>query len=157
MNLLRYFAGAALVISVAAPLAYGQINEPAVPNGSTSIAPAAISPIVPGDKAAPGAPGSGVNPASPAARMAAGTAAGDILNSAYVHRKIDQAQARGFDVSAARLQEQMGNEALKAGNKDKAAEHFETALRAVGQMPEPTVRHRAESAVPVQTTSGAIE
>jgi hypothetical protein len=159
MNLLKLFAGfgVALAIGAAAPLTYAQIAEPAVPNGTTSIAPAATSPLVPGDKAAPGAPGSGISPKSPAAEMASGSAAADVLNTQYVHKKIDQAQAQGRDVSAARVQERMGNAALRQGKKDKAAEHFETALRSVGQMPEPALRHRAESKVPVQTTSGAID
>lgn len=149
--------GAVLAIGASAPLSWGQIAEPAAPNGTTSIAPSAISPVVPGDKAAPGAPGSGVRAGSPAADMASGTAAGDLLNSWYVHRKIDQAQAEGRDVSAARLQESMGNAALQKGMKDKAAEHFETALRSVGQMPDRTPRHSDNPGVPVSALPNAID
>jgi len=125
--------GAIAALALAAPVAWGQINEPGVPNGTTSIAPSATSPVVPGEKAAPGAPGSGV--AVPAVE-AGHNSAGDTLKSEYVHRKIDQAQAQGRDVSAARIQEAMGNEALRKGMEEKAADHFKTALRAVGQTPD---------------------
>jgi hypothetical protein len=148
-NPLAGFAIAALVL--AAPPAWGQLNRPGLTNGTTSIAPSATSPIVPGDTAAPGAPGSGVT-APKSATESAHSQAGDLLNSNYVHKKIDQAQAEGRDVSAARIQEAMGNDALRKGMDEQAADHFKTALRAVGQMPD-----SKSPGAPLQPVPGAVD
>jgi hypothetical protein len=157
-------AGVALMLGTAAPLAWGQATEPTAPSGSTAIAPAATSPIVPGDKAAPGAPGSGVSASNaaaagsemnnPAAPNASGT---EMLNANYVHKKIDQAQVQGKDVSAARMQEAMGNAALKKGMNDEAAQHFETALRSVGVMPNAPDENPGEATSPHRAMPGAVD
>jgi hypothetical protein len=137
MKLFNFMAGVgvAVMLGATAPLAWGQATEPSLPSGATAIAPAATSPIVPGEKAAPGAPGSEVSPSDPAAARLTGSSHAEMVNSQYVHMKIEQARAQGKDVSAARMQEQMGNAALKKGNNDRAAQHFDTALRAIGEMP----------------------
>ncbi len=160
-------AGAALIIGTAVPLAWGQATEPAAPNGSTATAPLATSPTVPGEKAAPGAPGSGVsvdNPAAagsemnnPNAMAASGASGTGTVSSTYVHKKIDEAQAQGKDVSAARMQERMGEAALKKGMNDEAAQHFETALRSIGMTPNAPDENPGEGSSPNRAMPGAVD
>jgi hypothetical protein len=149
MKLTNYVAGVgiALIVGATAPIAWGQVTEPNVINGTTTIAPAATLPTVPAEKAAPGAPGSSTDPGDPdiagartaanypAAQNAPGVSDKDMINAEYVHNKISQAQTEGRDVSAARMQEAMGDSALKNGMNDEAAQHFATALQAIGAMP----------------------
>ncbi len=92
MKLFNFVAGVgvALMVGLAASLAWGQATEPSAPSGSTAVAPAAMSPTVPGEKAAPGAPGSGISTSHTSAmdKPAAGASQGDITSADYVHQKI---------------------------------------------------------------------
>lgn len=170
MKLFNLLAGASAVLMIgsAAPLAWGQATaEPSAPGASTAIAPSAASPTVPGEKAAPGAPGSGVSMDNPSARgsemnnpnaaAAPGTSGTETVKSAYVHKKIDEAQAQGKDVSAAQIQEHMGDAALKKGMNDEAAQHFETALRSIGVMPNAPDENPGEATSPHRAMSGAVD
>jgi len=171
MKLFNYLAGAgvALMIGAAAPLAWGQATGPSMPSGSTAVAPAATSPTVPGEKAASGAPGSGMsatNPAavpgssamgSPAAAAATSTSPAEMKSADYVHKKIADAQAQGKDVSAARMQEKMGTAALKKGMNDEAAQHFETALRSIGEMPNTPGQNPGEAGSEHRAMPGSVD
>jgi hypothetical protein len=159
MKLFNFVAGvgAALLVGSAAPLARGQATEPSVPSGSTAIAPAATSPTVPGEKAAPGAPGSGMSHTPAMDKPAAGATQADAKNADYVHKKIADAQAKGKDVSAARMQENMGNAALKKGMNDEAAQHFETAMRSIGEMPNAPGENSGEASSPHKPMPGAVD
>ena len=170
MKLINYIAGAgiAALIGVTGPFAWCQVSEPSAPNGATAIAPAATSPTVPAEKAAPGAPGSGTdsNPAAagsnamandPAEHSAAGVSDKDMINSEYVHNKIAQAQSKGRDVSAAQLQAAMGDAAMKKGMSDEAAQHFETALRSIGEMPNGPGENPGEAGSPHAPMPGSVD
>ncbi len=154
-------AAAVLALGAAAPLVWGQATEPGL-NGTTSIAPAAASPTVPGEKAAPGAPGSDASVSGgSAANEPAGSAGTDdqseMMNSGYVHRKIDQAQAQGRDVSAAKMQAQMGDAAAQKGMTDEAAQHYQTALRSIGAMPPGTGDNSGQSTSSPHAARGAVD
>lgn len=159
MKVLNFVAGVgvALMVGSSAPLAWGQATEPGMPNGSTAIAPAATSPTVPGEKAAPGAPGSGMSHTPAMDKPATGGTQADVTNAEYVHMKIAQAQAKGKDVSAARMQEKMGNAALKKGMNDEAAQHFETALHSIGEMPNAPGENSGEASSPHKAMPGAVD
>lgn len=158
MKLINMIAGVGMAMTVgfAAPLAWGQATEPSIPSGSTAIAPAATSPTVPGDKAAPGAPGSSVGVAPAIEKPTTGASRADMTNADYVRRKIEDAQAKGKDVSAARMQEKMGDAALKKGMNDEAAQHFETALRSIGEMPNSSGSNAGEANTPHGSMPGAV-
>jgi len=159
MKLFNFVAGVgvALMVGSAAPIAWGQATEPSAPSGSTAIAPAATSPTVPGEKAAPGAPGSSMSHTSAMDKPAAGATQADTNSADYVHQKIADAQAKGKDVSAATMQEKMGNAALKKGMNDEAAQHFETALRSIGEMPNAPGENSGESSSPHKAMPGAVD
>jgi hypothetical protein len=171
MKLINCLAGAGIIamLGATAPFAWCQATDPNVSNAAASIAPAATSPTVPAEKAAPGAPGSSVDSASaaaagtavtannPAEQTAAGVSNKDMINSEYVHNKIAQAQSQGKDVSAARMQEAMGDAAMKKGMSDEAAQHFETALRSIGEMPNAPGENPGEADSPHNAMPGAVD
>jgi hypothetical protein len=66
---------------------------------------------------------------------AASSSQSDQMSSGYVSQKISEAQAQGKDVRLAKAQQAMGEAALKKGMNNEAAQHFETALRSIGVMP----------------------
>jgi hypothetical protein len=146
-------AGIVLTIGLAAPLARGQMTEPGMSNGSPAIAPAATSPTVPAEKAAPGPPGSAVSADKSDATM--GSSQEDIYTEDYVAKKIADAQLQGKDVSTAKAQEAMGEAALKKGMNDEAAQHFETALRSIGVMPNSSSSNTGESGSPHRMMPGS--
>jgi hypothetical protein len=135
MKLANHLAGAgvALMLSLAAPLSWGQTTEPGLV-GSTAIAPKATSPTVPPERVAPGVPGIPANTAKPAGPFAGGLHQ-DALTSDYVAKKIADAGARGKDVTKAKSEEAKGNAALKKGMNDEAARHFDSALRLIADHP----------------------
>jgi hypothetical protein len=159
MKLFNFVAGigVALMVGSAAPLAWGQVTEPSAPSASTAIAPAATSPTVPGEKAAPGAPGGEMSHTSAMDKPATGATQADVGNGDYVHKKIADAEAKGMDVSAARMQENMGNAALKKGMNKEAAQHFETALRSIGEMPNVPGQNAGEANSPHKAMPGAVD
>jgi hypothetical protein len=145
MKLANYFGTAGVVVAlvIAAPMAWGQMTEPGMTSGSMAIAPAATSPTVPAEKVAPSPPNSAVSAAKPDATI--GSSASDIYTKNYVNKKIADARFRGQDVRAAKAQEAMGEAALKRGMNAEAAQHFETALRSIGVMPNSAGNDAGES------------
>jgi hypothetical protein len=149
MKLTNYLAsvGIAVMLGSAAPFAWCQVTEPDASNGTASIAPAAASPTAPPEKIAPTVSVSAADAEksaktdikksadAPVDQAVPGASKADMVNAQYVQTKIAQAQKQGMDVSAAQMQEAMGKAAMKKGMNDEAAEHFETALSAIGEMP----------------------
>jgi hypothetical protein len=80
-----------------------------------------------------------------------------MINAYYVHKKIDQAQAEGRDVGAAKMQEKMGDAALRKGMNNEAAQHFETALRSIGEMPNAPGENPGETGSPHHAMPGAVD
>jgi hypothetical protein len=148
-------AGVALMLGIAIPPAWGQATEPAAPSAGT-VAPSAASPTVPGEKVAPGAPGSGMSAGMPMAD-ASGTSQSDKMSADYVATKIGEAQAQGMDVSAAKAQQAMGEAALKKGMNNEAAQHFETALRSIGVMPNAPGETAGEATSGHHKMPGAVD
>ncbi len=147
-------AGIALMLGIAVPSAWGQATGPAAP-GAAALAPAATSPTVPGEKAAPGAPGSGMS-ADRSMAAAPGSSAPDKMSADYVAKKITEAQGQGKDVTAAKAQQAMGEAALKKGMNDEAAQHFDTALRSIGVMPNAPGETAGEANSGHQAMPGAV-
>ena len=57
-------------------------------------------------------------------------------NAIFVQHEITKARSQGKDVTAAEGQYTMGMAALNRGLNKEAAQHFDTALRAVGVEPK---------------------
>src|SRR5947209_7578016 len=127
MKLANHLAGAgvALMLSLAAPLLWGQTTEPGLV-GSTAIAPKATSPTVPPERVAPGVPGIPANTAKPAGPVGGNSHHQDAMTPDYLAKKIADAGARGKDVTKAKSEEAKGNAALKKGMNDEAARHFDS-------------------------------
>lgn len=147
-------AGIALILGIAVPSAWGQATEPAA-SGVTAVVPAATSPTVPAEKAAPGAPGSKLG-ANTSVDAAAGNSEADKMSADYVGKKIAAAQEQGKDVTAAKAQQAMGEAALKKGMTNEAAQHFETALRSIGVMPNAPGETAGEADSGHQAMPGAV-
>jgi hypothetical protein len=158
MKLVNCFAsaGIALMLGIAVPSAWGQATESAAP-GIAAVVPAATSPIVPAEKAAPGAPGSEMSAnTSTSMATAPGNSQPDKMSADYVAKKIAEAQAQGKDVTTAKVQQVMGNAALKNGMNDEAAQHFDTALRSIGIMPNAPGENASEGNSGHQAMPGAV-
>jgi hypothetical protein len=155
MKLTKTFATAGIVLTLglAGPMAWGQMMGPGASNGSTAVAPAATSPTVPAEKVAPGAPG--IAAAADKSDATMGSSRSDIYTEDYVSKKIADAQFRGKDVTVAKAQEAMGEAAMKKGLNDEAAQHFETALRSIGVMPNSTGSNADETGAPHHTMPGS--
>jgi hypothetical protein len=69
-------------------------------------------------------------------------------NAVFVEHEITKARAKGKDVTGAEGQYKMGMAALNRGLNKEAAQHFDTALRAVGVEP------KAQGYNPGETTHG---
>jgi len=138
MKLANYLAGAgvALMFGFAAPMLWGQVAEPGLAGGATSVAPKATSPTTPPERVAPGVPGIPANTAKPAGPVGGSSPHQDAMTPDYVAKKIADAGARGKDVTKAKSEQARGIAALKKGMNDEAARHFDTALRLIGDKPD---------------------
>jgi len=156
MKLANYFAsaGIAVMLGIAVPSAWGQATESAAP-GVAAVVPAATSPTVPAEKAAPGAPGNEMS-ANTSVAPAPGSSQPDKMSADYVAKKIAEAQAQGKDVTTAKVQQTMGNAALKNGMNDEAEQHFDTALRSIGIMPNAPGENASEGNSGHQAMPGAV-
>ncbi len=76
-------------------------------------------------------------------------------NAAYVRREIAKAKADGKDVAAAQIQYAMGMKNLNNGMNKEAAQHFDSALRAVGVEPKAQGQNPGESTAGHMAMPGA--
>jgi hypothetical protein len=120
------------MVDLTVPLAWGQATEPGMA-GSPPIAPAAISPVVPPERIAPGVPGIPPNVSTPLGNGPGGSRA-DAMKADYLAKKIVDAHPQGRNAITPESQEAIGKTALTKGH-EKAARHSETALRSMGVIP----------------------
>ncbi len=156
MKLANYFAsaGIAVMLGIAVPSAWGQVTESTAP-AVAAVAPAATSPTVPAEKAAPRVAGSEMS-ANTSIAPAPGSSQPDRMSADYVAKKIAEAQAQGKDVNTAKVQQTMGNAALKNGMNDEAEQHFDTALRSIGVIPNEPGQNASEGNSGPQAMPGAV-
>jgi hypothetical protein len=119
-----------MAVGLAAPLAWGQATEPGMA-GSTP-APAAVSPIVPAERIAPGVPGIPPNAPGPIGGTSDGSRV-DAMKADYLAQKTLEAQGKHMTTAASR--EAMGKAALGKRMNDEATKDSEAALRSIGVIP----------------------